>query len=314
MASRRSAGPQERSASYELGRALDWHGRDELPGAHRYEDQEKHRFGDEPEAARSRLCHSRAALHRDSGLEQARGIGFSSFVLGKQGDIDECLRKAGAESANRDSGLLRRSTRATLIKPRGRDERHAGIAIRVAPPSGHRDLRTRLDGRLGARLRGGFSQSGICARIRWKSCRLRRPSPTSRCRCNRMAIRTNRGGRGSSPPKRPTHGRAVLSSHQDDRLLQRDLPPDARGFQPIDVIGDARAIRIDYRIALGRLDDPMWMRAICSATGWQEPEAIARVSRLSSTRPSRWPPATWRGQHRAASKLLTSIAFQFTPA
>src|SRR5206468_8517100 len=67
---------------------------------------------------------------------------------------------------------------------------------------------------------------------------------------NRLAIVTNAGGPGIIATDAAERNGLALAQFTPETitLLQRDLPPAASVFNPIDVIGDARSDR--YRIAL----------------------------------------------------------------
>ena len=74
---------------------------------------------------------------------------------------------------------------------------------------------------------------------------------------NRIAIVTNAGGPGIIATDAAERNGLALAHFSQGTIepLQRDLPPTANVFNPIDVIGDARSDR--YRIALAAaLADP----------------------------------------------------------
>jgi acetate---CoA ligase (ADP-forming) len=97
---------------------------------------------------------------------------------------------------------------------------------------------------------------------------------------NRLAIVTNAGGPGiiaTDAAERSGLALAQLAPTTIERL-QRDLPPTANIFNPIDVIGDARSDR--YRVALAAaLEDPNVDAALVLFTpqAGSEPEETAKV-------------------------------------
>jgi acetyltransferase len=103
---------------------------------------------------------------------------------------------------------------------------------------------------------------------------------------NRLAIVTNAGGPGIIATDAAERSGMALAQFTPEtiELLQRDLPPTASVFNPIDVIGDARSDR--YQVALAAaLADPNVDAALVLFTpqAGSEPEETARVvARLSA--------------------------------
>ncbi|MFP4437178.1 MAG: acetate--CoA ligase alpha subunit [Chloroflexaceae bacterium] len=197
------------------------------------------------------------------------GIGFSRFVsLGNKADVDEValLRAwnddphskvilAYLEGINNGPGFIAAARQVTKNTP--------VVAIKSgATAAGTKAVSSHTGSLTGSEsaYEAAFSQSGI---IRARSmeelfdCALafayQPPMPG-----NRVAIVTNAGGPGiiaTDAIERSGWVKMAEFNAETIQRLQRDLPPTANVFNPVDVIGDARSDR--YRVAIDAvLDDP----------------------------------------------------------
>lgn len=192
---------------------------------------------------------------------KAEGIGFSRFVsLGNKADVDEvALLEAWGDDPNSKVILAyleginngpafietaRRVTRQTPV-----------IAIKSGTTAaGTRAISSHTGSLAGseAAYDAGFSQSGI---IRAGSMEELFDFALAFAyqpllKGNRIAIVTNAGGPGIIATDAVERSGLTLASFTQEtiRRLQQKLPPTANVFNPVDVIGDAKADR--YRIAL----------------------------------------------------------------
>lgn len=222
---------------------------------------------------------------------KSEGIGFSRFVsLGNKADVDEValLQAWGGDPANRvilaylegiadGVGFLATARAVTKATP--------VIAIKSGTTqAGTRAISSHTGSLAGSEhaYEAAFSQSGI---VRARTMEelfdfalafAYQPPIAGR----RIAIVTNAGGPGiiaTDAAERSGLALAQLTPATIEQL-QRELPPTASVFNPIDVIGDARADR--YRVALAAaLADPQVDAALVLFTpqAGSEPEATAQV-------------------------------------
>lgn len=228
------------------------------------------------------------------------GIGFSRFVsLGNKGDVDEValLQAWGDDPANRvilayleginDGPAFIKTARAVT-------KRTPVIAIKSGTTqAGTRAISSHTGSLAGSEraYEAAFSQSGILRAntmeelFDYAMAFAYQPLIAG----NRLAIVTNAGGPGIIATDAAERNGLALAQFTPEtiELLQRDLPPAASVFNPIDVIGDARSDR--YRIALAAaLADPNVDAALILFTpqAGSEPEETARViAELSADQP-----------------------------
>ncbi len=228
------------------------------------------------------------------------GIGFSRFVsLGNKGDVDEValLQAWGDDPANRvilayleginDGPAFIKTARAVT-------KRTPVIAIKSGTTqAGTRAISSHTGSLAGSEraYEAAFSQSGILRAntmeelFDYAMAFAYQPLIAG----NRLAIVTNAGGPGIIATDAAERNGLALAQFTPEtiELLQRDLPPAASVFNPIDVIGDARSDR--YRIALAAaLADPNVDAALILFTpqAGSEPEETARVvAELSANQP-----------------------------
>jgi acetyl coenzyme A synthetase (ADP forming)-like protein len=228
------------------------------------------------------------------------GIGFSRFVsLGNKADVDEVtlLQAWGGDPENRvilaylegindGPGFIQTAREVTKQTP--------VIAIKSGTTqAGTRAISSHTGSLAGSEkaYEAAFNQSGILRAgtmeelFDYALAFAYQPLIAG----NRLAIVTNAGGPGiiaTDAAERAGLALAQLTS-ETIALLQRDLPPAASVFNPIDVIGDARSDR--YRIALAAaLADPNVDAALILFTpqAGSEPEETARViAELSAGQP-----------------------------
>jgi acetyl coenzyme A synthetase (ADP forming)-like protein len=227
-------------------------------------------------------------------------IGFSRFVsLGNKGDVDEValLQAWGDDPANRvilayleginDGPAFIKTARAVT-------KRTPVIAIKSGTTqAGTRAISSHTGSLAGSEraYEAAFSQSGILRAntmeelFDYAMAFAYQPLIAG----NRLAIVTNAGGPGIIATDAAERNGLALAQFTPETiaLLQRDLPPTASVFNPIDVIGDARSDR--YRIALAAaLADPNVDAALILFTpqAGSEPEETARViAELSANQP-----------------------------
>jgi acetate---CoA ligase (ADP-forming) len=228
------------------------------------------------------------------------GIGFSRFVsLGNKGDVDEValLQAWGDDPANRVilAYLEGINDGPAFIKTAQAVTKHTPV---IAIKSGTTQAGTRAISSHTGSLAGSerayeaaFSQSGILRAntmeelFDYAMAFAYQPLIAG----NRLAIVTNAGGPGIIATDAAERNGLALAQFTPEtiELLQRDLPPAASVFNPIDVIGDARSDR--YRIALAAaLADPNVDAALILFTpqAGSEPEETARViAELSTDQP-----------------------------
>jgi acetate---CoA ligase (ADP-forming) len=228
------------------------------------------------------------------------GIGFSRFVsLGNKGDVDEValLQAWGDDPANRvilayleginDGPAFIQTARAVT-------KRTPVIAIKSGTTqAGTRAISSHTGSLAGSEraYEAAFSQSGILRAntmeelFDYAMAFAYQPLIAG----NRLAIVTNAGGPGIIATDAAERSGLALAQFTPETidLLQRNLPPAASVFNPIDVIGDARSDR--YRIALAAaLADPNVDAALILFTpqAGSEPEETARViAGLSANQP-----------------------------
>jgi acetyltransferase len=228
------------------------------------------------------------------------GIGFSRFVsLGNKGDVDEValLQAWGDDPANRvilaylegiNDGPAFIQTAQAVTK------RTPVIAIKSGTTqAGTRAISSHTGSLAGSEraYEAAFNQSGILRAntmeelFDYAMVFAYQPLIAG----NRLAIVTNAGGPGIIATDAAERSGLALAQFTPKtiELLQRDLPPAASVFNPIDVIGDARSDR--YRVALAAaLADPNVDAALILFTpqAGSEPEETARViAELSAGQP-----------------------------
>lgn len=228
------------------------------------------------------------------------GIGFSRFVsLGNKGDVDEVslLQEWGGDADNRVilAYLEGINDGAAFIKTAREVTRETPV---IAIKSGTTQAGTRAISSHTGSLAGSenayeaaFNQSGI---LRARSMEelfdyalafAYQPLIPGK----RVAIVTNAGGPGIIATDAAERSGLALAQFTPETItvLQRDLPPAASVFNPIDVIGDARSDR--YRVALkAALADPNVDAVLVLFTpqAGSEPEETARViAELSANQP-----------------------------
>ncbi len=200
---------------------------------------------------------------------KSAGIGFSRFVsLGNKADIDEVallqawnddphskVILAYLEGINNGPGFIAAARQVTKNTP--------VVAIKSgATAAGTRAVSSHTGSLTGSEsaYEAAFAQSGI----------IRAGSMEELFDCalafayqppmqgNSVAIVTNAGGPGiiaADAIERSGWLRMAEFTTETIQYLQRDLPPTANVFNPVDVIGDARSDR--YRIAISAvIDDP----------------------------------------------------------
>jgi acetate---CoA ligase (ADP-forming) len=228
------------------------------------------------------------------------GIGFSRFVsLGNKGDVDEValLQAWGDDPANRvilaylegindGSAFIQTARKVTKRTP--------VIAIKSGTTqAGTRAISSHTGSLAGSEraYEAAFSQSGILRAntmeelFDYAMAFAYQPLIGG----NRLAIVTNAGGPGIIATDAAERSGLALAQFTPEtiELLQRNLPPAASVFNPIDVIGDARSDR--YRVALAAaLADPNVDAALILFTpqAGSEPEETARVvAELSANQP-----------------------------
>ncbi|MEW6203022.1 MAG: acetate--CoA ligase alpha subunit [bacterium] len=196
------------------------------------------------------------------------GVGFSKFIsVGNKADLDEVdiLEMLGSDDAtkviigyiegtNRGRALLKTGLRVTKNKPvilikSGSSEAGARAA------SSHTGSMAGSD----AAFDTAFRQAGI---IRARTVEelfdyavafSTQPLPNG----NRIAILTNAGGPGimATDALQGTNARMASFAAETINMLKEKLPPTAALYNPVDIIGDARADRYENAIA-GLLTDP----------------------------------------------------------
>ncbi|HNP70590.1 MAG TPA: acetate--CoA ligase family protein [Kouleothrix sp.] len=222
---------------------------------------------------------------------KSEGIGFSRFVsLGNKADVDEValLREWGGDAANRVilAYLEGIGDGAAFIAAAREVTKHTPV---IAIKSGTTQAGTRAISSHTGSLAGSenayeaaFSQSGILRAntmeelFDYALAFAYQPPISGR----RVAIVTNAGGPGIIATDAAERSGLALAQFAPATIerLQRDLPPAASVFNPIDVIGDARADR--YRVALAAaLADPNVDAVLVLFTpqAGSEPEATAQV-------------------------------------
>lgn len=197
------------------------------------------------------------------------GIGFSRFVsLGNKADVDEVALLKAWDDDPHSKVILAYLEGITdgpgfMAAARQVTQRTPVVAIKSgATAAGTRAVSSHTGSLTGSEsaYEAAFAQSGI---IRAQSmeelfdCALAfayQPPITG----NRVAIVTNAGGPGiisTDAIERSGWLKMAEFTQATIQRLQRDLPPTANVFNPVDVIGDARSDR--YRIAISAvLDDP----------------------------------------------------------
>jgi acetate---CoA ligase (ADP-forming) len=228
------------------------------------------------------------------------GIGFSRFVsLGNKADVDEValLNAWGGDPQNRVILAYLEGIgdgKAFVQTAREVTKRTPVIAIKSGTTqAGTRAISSHTGSLAGSEkaYEAAFRQSGI---LRAQSMEelfdfalafAYQPLIAG----NRLAIVTNAGGPGIIATDAAEHSGLALAQFTPATIerLQRDLPPTASVFNPIDVIGDARSDR--YRVALAAaLADPNVDAALILFTpqAGSEPEETARViAELSANQP-----------------------------
>lgn len=197
------------------------------------------------------------------------GIGFSRFVsLGNKADVDEVALLKAWDDDPHSKVILAYLEGITdgpgfMAAARQVTQRTPVVAIKSgATAAGTRAVSSHTGSLTGSEsaYEAAFAQSGI---IRARSmeelfdCALAfayQPPITG----TRVAIVTNAGGPGiiaTDAIERSSWLKMAEFTQATIQRLQRDLPPTANVFNPVDVIGDARSDR--YRIAISAvLDDP----------------------------------------------------------
>jgi acetyltransferase len=228
---------------------------------------------------------------------KTEGIGFSRFVsLGNKGDVDEValLKAWGGDPQNRvilaylegisdGTAFIQTASEVTKGTP--------VIAIKSGTTqAGTRAISSHTGSLAGSEraYEAAFNQSGILRAntmeelFDYALAFAYQPLIAG----NRLAIVTNAGGPGIIATDAAERSGMALAQFTPEtiELLQRDLPPTASVFNPIDVIGDARSDR--YQVALAAaLADPNVDAALVLFTpqAGSEPEETARVvARLSA--------------------------------
>jgi len=228
------------------------------------------------------------------------GIGFSRFVsLGNKGDVDEValLEAWGGDPENRVilAYLEGISDGPAFIKTaREVTKRTPVIAIKSGTTqAGTRAISSHTGSLAGSEnaYEAAFNQSGILRAntmeelFDYALAFAYQPLIPGK----RLAIVTNAGGPGIIATDAAERSGLTLAQFTAETIgrLQRDLPPAASVFNPIDVIGDARSDR--YRVALAAaLADPNVDAALVLFTpqAGSEPEETARVvAELSANQP-----------------------------
>jgi len=222
---------------------------------------------------------------------KSEGIGFSRFVsLGNKGDVDEVvlLQAWGGDPENRVilAYLEGISDGAAFIKTaREVTKRTPVIAIKSGTTqAGTRAISSHTGSLAGSEnaYQAAFNQSGILRAntmeelFDYALAFAYQPLIAGK----RLAIVTNAGGPGIIATDAAERSGLTLAQFATETIerLQRDLPPAASVFNPIDVIGDARSDR--YRCALSAaLADPNVDAALVLFTpqAGSEPEETARV-------------------------------------
>jgi acetyltransferase len=228
------------------------------------------------------------------------GIGFSRFVsLGNKADVDEValLQAWGGDPQNRvilaylegiSDGPAFIQTARTVTKTT------PVIAIKSGTTqAGTRAISSHTGSLAGSEqaYAAAFSQSGILRANTMEELfdYALGFAYQPLIKGNRLAIVTNAGGPGIIATDAAERSGLALAQLAPETIaqLQRDLPPTASVFNPIDVIGDARADR--YRVALAAaLADPYVDAALILFTpqAGSEPEETARVvAELSKNQP-----------------------------
>lgn len=219
------------------------------------------------------------------------GIGFSRFVsLGNKGDVDEValLQAWGGDPQNRvilaylegiNNGPAFVETARVVTK------QTPVIAIKSGTTqAGTRAIASHTGSLAGSEkaYEAAFMQSGILRATTMEElfdyalAFAYQPLSTG----NRIAIVTNAGGPGIIATDAAERSGLALAQFNPETIatLQRDLPPTASVFNPIDVIGDARSDR--YRVALAAaLADPNVDAVLVLFTpqAGSEPEVTAQV-------------------------------------
>jgi acetyltransferase len=222
---------------------------------------------------------------------KSEGIGFSRFVsLGNKGDVDEValLDAWSGDPENRvilaylegiNDGPAFIQTARTVTK------RTPVIAIKSGTTqAGTRAISSHTGSLAGSEkaYEAAFNQSGILRAntmeelFDYALAFAYQPLITG----NRLAIVTNAGGPGIIATDAAERNGLALAQFAPATIeaLQRDLPPTASVFNPIDVIGDARSDR--YQVALAAaLADPYVDAALILFTpqAGSEPEQTAQV-------------------------------------
>ncbi len=222
---------------------------------------------------------------------KSEGIGFSRFVsLGNKADVDEVtlLQAWGNDPQNRVilAYLEGITDGPAFIRTAREVTKHTPvIAIKSGTtPAGTRAIASHTGSLAGSEqaYEAAFNQSGI---LRARSMEelfdfalafAYQPLIAG----DRLAIVTNAGGPGIIATDAAERNGLQLARFEPTTIahLQRALPPTANVFNPIDVIGDARADR--YRIALAAaLADPNVDAVLVLFTpqAGSEPEETARV-------------------------------------
>ncbi len=222
---------------------------------------------------------------------KSEGIGFSRFVsLGNKADVDEValLEAWGGDAQNRVilAYLEGISDGTAFIKTARAVTKHTPV---IAIKSGTTQAGTRAISSHTGSLAGSerayeaaFSQSGILRALSMEElfdfalAFAYQPLIAGK----RIAIVTNAGGPGIIATDAAERSGLALAQFTPETIvrLQRDLPPAASVFNPIDVIGDARADR--YYVALAAaLADPNVDAVLVLFTpqAGSEPEETARV-------------------------------------
>jgi acetyltransferase len=228
------------------------------------------------------------------------GIGFSRFVsLGNKADVDEVALLAawGGDPQNRVilAYLEGISNGPAFIKTaRAVTKRTPVIAIKSGTTqAGTRAISSHTGSLAGSEraYEAAFRQSGILRADTMEElfdfalAFAYQPLLAG----NRIAIVTNAGGPGIIATDAAEHSGLDLAQLAPETIerLQRDLPPTASVFNPIDVIGDARSDR--YRVALSAaLGDPNVDAALVLFTpqAGSEPEETAKViAELAANQP-----------------------------
>ncbi len=227
----------------------------------------------------------------------SQGIGFSRFVsLGNKADVDEValLRAWGGDPTNRVilAYLEGISDGAAFIEAAREVTKHTPV---IAIKSGTTEAGTRAISSHTGSLAGSesayeaaFDQSGV---LRARSMQelfdyalaFAYQPPIGG---DRIAIVTNAGGPGIIATDAVERSGLRLAQFPPETItrLQHGLPPTASVYNPIDVIGDARADRYEVGLAAA-LADPNVDAALVLFTpqAGSEPEETARVvARLSA--------------------------------